>query len=127
MSGHGTASRSSATSSNERRESEPRRCRRRALQADPQAREHIAKAEQAHASAAARLEELRGKVGPAERRDRQRLGEALIAHKSEPTSEAEHLKAEVVRQEARVEALRGSTALARAQIPKLVDVNRAGC
>jgi hypothetical protein len=90
-----------------------------------QAREHIAKAEQAHVAAVARLEELRGKVGPAERRDRERLGEALIADKSEPTSEAEQLKAEVVRQEARVEALREATALARAQIPKLVDGNRA--
>ena len=34
------------------------------------ARERIAKAEQAHAAAIARLEELRGEVGPAERRDR---------------------------------------------------------
>jgi hypothetical protein len=91
-----------------------------------QAREHIAKAEQAHAAAIARLEDLRGKVGPAERRDRERLGEALVAGKSDPPAEAEQLKAEVVRQEARVEALGGATALARAQIPKLVDANRAG-
>jgi hypothetical protein len=91
-----------------------------------QAREHIAKAEQAYASAVARLEELRGKVGPAERHDRERLGEALVAGKSEPPAEAEQLRAEVVRQEARVEALRDATALARGEIPKLVDANRAG-
>jgi hypothetical protein len=91
-----------------------------------QAREQIAKAERAYPAAVARLEELRGKVGPAERRDRERLGEALVAGKSEPPAEAEQLKAEMVRQEARVEALRGATALARAQIPKLVEANRAG-
>jgi hypothetical protein len=90
-----------------------------------QAREHIAKAEQAHAAALARLEELRGKVGPAERRDRERLGEALIAHKSEPTSEAEQIKAEVVRQELRVEALRVAVETARGQVSKLVTANRA--
>jgi hypothetical protein len=90
------------------------------------ARERIAKAEQTHAAAVVRLEELRGKVGPTERRERERLGEALIAHKSEPASEAEQLKAEVVRQEARVEALGEATTLARAQIPRLLDANRAG-
>jgi hypothetical protein len=89
-----------------------------------QAREHIAKAEQAHAAALARLEELRGELGPAERRDRERLGEALVANRSEPPAEAEQLKAEVVRQEARVEALRDQTALARARIPRLVDAHR---
>jgi hypothetical protein len=90
------------------------------------AREQIAKAEQAHAAALARLEELRGKVGPAERRDRERLGEALIAGKSEPSSEAEEIRAETTRQEQRVEALRLAGDRARGQIPKLVDTNRTG-
>jgi hypothetical protein len=89
-----------------------------------QAREQIAKAEQAHGSARVRLTELQDRVGPAEQRDRERLGEALIAGKSEPASEAEQIRAEIVQQELRVEALRVATERARRGIPELVAENR---
>jgi hypothetical protein len=90
------------------------------------AREQIAKTEQAHAAALARLEALRGQLAPAERRDRERLGEALVEGKREPLSEAEAIRAEVAQQELRVDALRLAADRARRQIAKLVDANRAG-
>jgi hypothetical protein len=90
------------------------------------ARERIAKTEQTHAAALTRLEELRSQLGPAEGRDSERLGEALVAGKSEPASEAEEIRAETVPQEQRVEALRLAGDRARGQIRKLVDTNRAG-
>jgi hypothetical protein len=46
-----------------------------------QAREQIAKAQGAHARSSARLEELRGQIGPAERHDREALGRALVEGK----------------------------------------------
>ena len=52
--------------------------------------------------------------------------EPLIAGKSEPSSEAEELRAETGRQEQRVEALRLAGDRARGQIRKLVDAYRAG-
>jgi hypothetical protein len=90
------------------------------------AREQTGKAEQTHAAAMARLEELRQQLGPAERRDHERLGDALIAGKREPDSEAEVIRAEITRQEQRVEALRLAADRARGQIPKLVAANRTG-
>jgi hypothetical protein len=90
------------------------------------AREQIAKTERAHAAALARLEALRGQVAPAERRDRELLGEALVEGKREPMSEAEAIRAEVAQQELRVDALRLAAERARRQIPKLVDANRTG-
>jgi hypothetical protein len=69
---------------------------------------------------------LRSQLGPAEGRDSERLGEALIAGKSEPSSEAEEIRTEIARQEQRVEALRLAGDRARGQIRKLVDANRAG-
>jgi hypothetical protein len=89
------------------------------------AREGIAKAEQAHAAALVRLDELRCQLPPAERRDRERLGDALVAGKSEPSSEAEEIRAETGRQELRVEALGLAAERARGQVPELVDTNRA--
>ena len=53
-----------------------------------QAREHTAKAEHALARSLARIEELRGQIGPAELRDRQTLGAAIVAGGAEPASEA---------------------------------------
>lgn len=90
------------------------------------ARERIAKTEQAHTAALTRLEELRSQLGPAESRDSERLAEALIAGKSEPPSEAEEIRAEIARQEQRVEALLVASDRARGQIRKLVDENRPG-
>jgi chromosome segregation ATPase len=89
-------------------------------------REQIAKTEQAHAAALARLEALRGQLAPAERRDSELLGEALVEGKREPLSEAEAIRAEVAQQELRVDALRLAADRARRQIPKLVHANRAG-
>ena len=89
-------------------------------------RERIAKAEQAHAAALARLEAFRGQLAPAERRDSELLGDALVEGKREPLSEAEAIRAEVAQQELRVDALRLAADRARRQIPELVDANRAG-
>ena len=75
--------------------------------------------------ALARLEALRGQLAPAERRDSELLGEALVDGKREPLSEAEAIRAEVAQQELRVDALRLAADRARRQIPKLVDANRA--
>jgi hypothetical protein len=88
------------------------------------AREQIGKAEQTHVAAMARLEELRHQVGPAERRDHERLGDALIAGKSEPDSEADAIRTEITRQEQRVEALQLATERAYREIPRLVNANR---
>jgi hypothetical protein len=65
------------------------------------ARERIAKTEQAHAAALARLEAFRGQLAPAERRDSELLGEALVEGKREPLSEAEAIRTEVAQQELR--------------------------
>jgi hypothetical protein len=88
------------------------------------AREETAKAEAALVEARSRLDELRGELPKAEFRDRERLGEALIANKSEPASEAEKVRMEIARQELRVEALQSVAAKARGQIPNLVERNR---
>jgi hypothetical protein len=88
--------------------------------------ERIEKAEAAHAAAMARLEQLRAQLAPAEGRDREHLGEALLAGKSEPSSEAEQIRVEIARQEQRVEALGLAVERARVQIGKLVDANRGG-
>jgi hypothetical protein len=90
------------------------------------AKEQIGKAERAFAAARSRLEELQQQVGPAERRDHERLGDALIAGKKEPDSEADAIRAEVARQEQRVEALRLATDRAYREIPRLVNENRTG-
>jgi hypothetical protein len=89
-----------------------------------QAREEIAKAQGAHARSSARLEELRGQVGPAERRDRKALGRALVDGKNEPASEAALLAAEIEREERRLEALAVAVEAAHGQIAKVVDGNR---
>jgi hypothetical protein len=88
------------------------------------AREETAKAEAALVQARSRLDELRGELPKAELRDRERLGEALIANKSEPASEADTLRTDIARQELRVDALQSFAGKARRQIPKLVEMNR---
>jgi hypothetical protein len=88
------------------------------------AEEQIRKKETAHTAAMARLEELRAQVGAAERRDRERLGEALIRGSCEPESKAEAIRAETAQQELRVEALRLAVDKAHGQIRKLVDEHR---
>jgi hypothetical protein len=89
-----------------------------------QAREHTAKAEQAHARSRARIEELQGQVSAAEHRDRQALGAALVDGKAAPASEAEKLKAELVQEEQNVEALTQAVGDAYGQIGRLVGDNR---
>jgi hypothetical protein len=88
------------------------------------AREQIAKAQGAHARSSARLEELRGQIGPAEHRDREALGRALVDGKAEPASEAAKLKQELEREERRLEALADAVQAADGQIAKAVDANR---
>jgi hypothetical protein len=66
-----------------------------------QARDRIAKSEAAHAESVARLERLRAELGPAERRDREARGQALVDGKSEPASVAAKLKAPLEQEERR--------------------------
>jgi hypothetical protein len=88
------------------------------------AREETVRADDALVEARSRLEQLRGQLFTAELRDRERLGEALIANKSEPASEAEKVRTDIAQQELRVEALQSAGVKARGQIPKLVERNR---
>lgn len=89
------------------------------------AREQIAKTEAAHARAIGRLEELRGQLAGAEHRDRKALAAALVGGRKDPESEAEEVRREIVQQELRAEALRVAVDDARAEIPALVEDNRA--
>jgi hypothetical protein len=89
-----------------------------------QARERIAKVEAVRAESLARLEELRGRIGPAERRDREALGAALLDGKAEPASEAAKLKAELGQAERNDEALLQAATDAHGQIGRLVRSNR---
>jgi chromosome segregation ATPase len=89
-----------------------------------QARERIAKAEAVRAESLARLEELRGQIGPAEWRDREALGQALVDGKPAPASEAEKLKAELAQAERNYEAVLQAVQDASEQIGRLVRDNR---
>jgi hypothetical protein len=89
-----------------------------------QACERVAKAEAAHAESTSRVEQLKQEVGPAEYRDKQKLGEAIVNGKAEPQSEAVQLKAELEREQRRQEALALAATSAREQIGKLVAVNK---
>jgi hypothetical protein len=89
-----------------------------------QALVYIAKAERAQARSRARLEELRAAIGSAEHRDREALGRALVDGKAEPPSEAAQMKAEIEREERRVEALSAEVETAHRQIGRLVAENR---
>lgn len=89
-----------------------------------QAREHTSKVEQAHATSRARVEELRARVGPAEHRDRQALGAALVEGKAAPASQAEKLKAELAQEEQNLEALTQTVGDAYGQTGRLVRDNR---
>jgi hypothetical protein len=85
----------------------------------------IEKVRAAHAKSQARLQELRAQIGPAERRDREALGQALVAGKADPASQAEKLRLEIEQEERRAEALLLASDSARAQVLKLVKDNRA--
>jgi hypothetical protein len=63
-------------------------------------------------------------IGPADRRDRDALGRALIDDKSEPASEAALLAVEIEREERRLEALAVAVQAAHGQIANVVDANR---
>ena len=89
-----------------------------------QALERIAKAEAAHAESVGRLEQLRAAVGPAEHRDREALGQALVDGRAEPASEAAEIQAELEHEERRGEALRLAVDAARQQIGQLVTEHR---
>ena len=89
-----------------------------------QALERIEKTEAAHAKSQAKLEQLRAAVGPAEHRDREALGQALVDGKPEPASEAEEIKSQLAQEERRAEALRLAVSAARERIPELVSANR---
>jgi hypothetical protein len=90
-----------------------------------QAREQTAKTEAALEKATNRLEQLRSQLPRAEAGDRTALAEVLVDEKHEPASKAEGIRAEIERQEQRVEALRLAGGEARGQIPTLVSANRA--
>jgi hypothetical protein len=89
-----------------------------------QARERTRKVEAARAKSLARLEELRGLIGPAERRDREALAKALLDGKPAPESEAAKLKAELEQAERNDEALLEAVQVTHGQIGRLVRDNR---
>jgi hypothetical protein len=89
-----------------------------------QAHEQIAKAQRAQAKSQARLQELRGQIGPAEHRDRAALGQALVDGKAEPASEAARPKAELEQEERNAEALALAVQSAHGQVAELVAANR---
>jgi hypothetical protein len=89
-----------------------------------QAHEQIGKAQAAQAKSQARLQELRAQIGPAERRDREALGQALVDGKAEPASEAAKLRAELEQEERNAEALALAVQSAHGRIAKLVAANR---
>jgi hypothetical protein len=89
-----------------------------------QAHERIAKAQRAQAKSQARLQELRGQIGPAEHRDRAALGQALVEGKAEPASEAAKLKAGLEQEERNAEALALAVESAHGQVAELVAANR---
>ena len=75
--------------------------------------EAVAKVETTLARARQRRDELQRHLTDAELRDRKVLGEALVAAKQEPSSEADTVRAEIARQDLRLEAL--TAALTNAQ------------
>jgi hypothetical protein len=89
-----------------------------------QARERIRKVEAVRAESLARLEELRGQIGPAERRDREALAKALLDGKPAPESEVTRLKIELEQAERGEEALLEAVQVAHGQIGRLVRDNR---
>jgi hypothetical protein len=91
-----------------------------------QAREQIRQAEAAQAASSARLHELRSEIPQAEKRDREALGAALVAGKAEPRPEAEQLRAELVAEERRNDALIGAVERARGEIGRQVGQHRSG-
>jgi hypothetical protein len=88
--------------------------------------EYIERAEAAHAASRTRVEQLRAEIGLAAHRDRQVLGEALVAGKSEPKSETVALRLELEQEERRAEALSTAVESARARIAAVVAENRPG-
>jgi hypothetical protein len=84
----------------------------------------LEKVRAAQAKSQARLQELRAKIGPAERRDREALGQALVAGKAEPASEAAKLRAELEQEERNAEALALTVQSAHGRIAELVAANR---
>jgi hypothetical protein len=90
-----------------------------------QAQQRVAKAEAALARSVARREELRHEIGPAERRDQESLGQAIVDGKAEPASEAPKAKEELAEEERRAEALALAVDRARSQVKKVVAEHRA--
>lgn len=88
------------------------------------AREQIAKSEAALMASHDRLKELRREIPAAARRDREALGAALVEGTSEPKPEAEQLRAELVAEERRNEALAAAVDWARAGIRRQVEQNQ---
>ena len=88
------------------------------------ARERIAKAEAAHVASTARVEQLKQEMGPAEYRDKQKLGGALVDGKAEPQSEATRLRTDLEREETRREGLALAATNSREQIGNLVAANK---
>lgn len=89
-----------------------------------QAREKIAKSESVLTASHDRLEKLRREIPAAEGRDRKALGAALVEGTSEPEPEAEQLRAELVAEERRNEALAAAVDWARAGIRRQVEQHR---
>jgi hypothetical protein len=89
-----------------------------------QAHEQISKAQTAQAKSQARLQQLRDQIGPAERRDREALGQALVDGKAEPASEAAKLRAELEQEERNAEALALAVQSGHGRIAELVAANR---
>jgi len=89
-----------------------------------QALERADKTEARRAESVARVEEIRGQIGEAERRDREALGLALVDRKAEPASEAARLRAELADEERRAEALALAVDRARDQVSEVVVEHR---
>jgi hypothetical protein len=85
----------------------------------------IAEAEAKHAASRARLQQLAAEIGPAEHRDRQALGQALVDGKPEPAAEAANLRTELEQEQRRADALALAVNAAHKEIAALVADNKA--
>jgi hypothetical protein len=85
----------------------------------------VAEAEAKHAASRARLQQLEAEIGPAEHRDREALGRALVDGKPEPTSEAANLRAELEQEQRRADALALAVGAAHDQVAAVVAAHKA--
>jgi hypothetical protein len=84
----------------------------------------VAEAERKYGASRARVQQLEAEIGPAEHRDRQALGRALVDGKPEPASEAAELKSELEQEQRRADALARAVEDARNDIRATVAANK---